>query len=51
MRDGQVLTSRGPGTAMDFALALIEVLTNRATRDKVESGLLRPAAHKVRDAQ
>ena len=48
--DGQVLTSRGPGTAMDFALALIEVLTERATRNKVESGLLRPAAHTVGDA-
>jgi protein deglycase len=45
VRDGQVLTSRGPGTAMDFALALIEVLANRATRDQVESGLVRPAAH------
>lgn len=50
VRDGQVLTSRGPGTAMDFALALIEVLTNRATRDKVESALVRPATHSVRDA-
>lgn len=51
MRDDQVLTSHGPGTAMDLALALIEALTDRATRDKVESGLVRPAAHKVRDAQ
>lgn len=50
VRDGRVLTSRGPGAAMDFALALIEVLTDRATRDKVESGLVRPAAHTVRDA-
>lgn len=50
VRDGTVLTSRGPGTAMDFALALIEVLTNQATRDKVESGLVRPATHTVRDA-
>ena len=45
VRDGQVLTSRGPGTAMDFALALIEVLADRATRNHVESGLMRPAAH------
>lgn len=45
VRDGQVLTSKGPGTAMDFALALIEVLTDRATRDQVESGLQRPATH------
>lgn len=45
VRDGQVLTSRGPGTAMDFALALIEVLCDRATRDKVETDLVRPANH------
>lgn len=47
VRDGQVLTSQGPGTAMDFALSLIEVLTDRATRDQVESGLQRPAAHLI----
>lgn len=41
VRDGQVLTSRGPGTAMDFALALIEALAGRATRDQVEAGLVR----------
>ena len=45
VRDGQVLTSRGPGTAMDFALALIEVLADRATRNQVESGLVRPMSH------
>ncbi len=45
VRDGQVLTSRGPGTAMDFALTLIEVLTDRATRSQVETGLVRPATH------
>jgi len=41
VHDGTVLTSRGPGTAMDFALALIEALAGRATRDKVEAGLVR----------
>jgi 4-methyl-5(b-hydroxyethyl)-thiazole monophosphate biosynthesis len=41
VRDGQVLTARGPGTAMDFALARIEVLAGRATRDQVEAGLVR----------
>ncbi len=39
--DGQIITSRGPGTAMDFALTLIETLTDSATRDRVESGLVR----------
>jgi 4-methyl-5(b-hydroxyethyl)-thiazole monophosphate biosynthesis len=43
--DGLIFTSRGPGTAMDFALALIEVLADRATRNRVESGLVRPATH------
>lgn len=41
VRDGNVLTSRGPGTAMDFALMLIETLAGRALRDKVEAGLMR----------
>lgn len=40
--DGKVLTSRGPGTAMDFALALVETLTGKAKRDEVEAGLVRP---------
>jgi len=43
VRDGQVITSRGPGTAMDFALVLIEALADRTARDQVEAGLLRPA--------
>jgi 4-methyl-5(b-hydroxyethyl)-thiazole monophosphate biosynthesis len=42
--DGTVVTSRGPGTAMDFALALIERLAGRARRDDVETKLLRPGA-------
>jgi 4-methyl-5(b-hydroxyethyl)-thiazole monophosphate biosynthesis len=42
VRDGKVLTSRGPGTAMDFALTLIEVLAGVAQRQKVEAGLVRP---------
>ena len=41
VRDGKVITSRGPGTAMDFALELIELLVDRATRDEVETGLVR----------
>lgn len=42
VQDGKVITSRGPGTAMDFALHLIEVLAGKARRDEVESGLVRP---------
>jgi len=41
VQDGMVVTSRGPGTAMDFALTLIENLTDRKTRDTVEAGLVR----------
>ena len=40
--DGGIITSRGPGTAMDFALQLIELLMDRETRDKVEATLQRP---------
>ncbi len=39
--DGRIITSRGPGTAMDFALTLIETLSGEAKRREVESGLLR----------
>ena len=39
--DGMVVTSRGPGTAMDFALTLVELLAGRAKRDQVEAGLVR----------
>jgi len=42
--DGTVVTSRGPGTAMDFALTLIEQLLGRSARDKVEEPLQRPNA-------
>jgi 4-methyl-5(b-hydroxyethyl)-thiazole monophosphate biosynthesis len=39
--DGTIVTSRGPGTAMDFALQLIELLLGRESRDRVERGLVR----------
>ncbi|NQY27267.1 MAG: DJ-1/PfpI family protein [Piscirickettsiaceae bacterium] len=41
--DGEILTSKGPGTAMDFALAIIEYLTDHTTRHTVEIELVRPA--------
>lgn len=39
--DGKIITSRGPGTAMDFALTLIELLEGKTIREKVENGLVR----------
>ena len=39
--DGQVLTSRGPGTVMDFALAIVEYLKDADTRNSVEASLVR----------
>ena len=42
VEDGNVITSRGPGTAMDFALTLIERLVGKAKRDEVEAALQRP---------
>jgi len=41
VQDGHVITSRGPGTAMDFSLDLIEALAGKARRDEVEAGLVR----------
>lgn len=40
-QDGRVITGRGPGTAMDFALALIAALCGEETRAQVERGLVR----------
>lgn len=44
--DGRIITSRGPGTAMDFTLTLIELLAGKDKRNQVEAGLHRPAAHR-----
>lgn len=41
--DGKVVTSRGPGTAMDFTLELIEILLGQKVRDAVETPLQRPS--------
>lgn len=40
--DGNIITSRGPGTAMDFALRLVELLLGKTVRDNVEKPLQRP---------
>jgi 4-methyl-5(b-hydroxyethyl)-thiazole monophosphate biosynthesis len=41
VEDGRIITSRGPGTAMDFALTLVERLAGHAKRQEVEAGLQR----------
>ncbi|MDD4928655.1 MAG: DJ-1/PfpI family protein [Gallionella sp.] len=41
VEDGRLITSRGPGTAMDFALLLAEHLVGAAKRQAVEAGLVR----------
>jgi 4-methyl-5(b-hydroxyethyl)-thiazole monophosphate biosynthesis len=39
--DGKLVTSRGPGTAIDFALELVELLVGKTKHDEVEAGLVR----------
>ncbi len=46
--DGHLVTSRGPGTAMDFALLLIELLRGESVRERVEAALQRPRYHTIR---
>jgi 4-methyl-5(b-hydroxyethyl)-thiazole monophosphate biosynthesis len=41
VEDGNLITSRGPGTAMDFALTLLERLVGKTKRQEVEAGLVR----------
>jgi 4-methyl-5(b-hydroxyethyl)-thiazole monophosphate biosynthesis len=41
VEDGKIITSRGPGTAMDFALTLVERLAGKNKRQEVEAGLVR----------
>jgi len=40
--DGHIITSKGPGTAMDFSLQLIELLLGKDARVEVEKPLQRP---------
>lgn len=41
VEDGKLITSRSPGTAMDFALTLVERLAGHARRQEVEAALVR----------
>ena len=41
VEDGKFITSRGPGTALDFALVLVERLVGKSKRQEVEAGLQR----------
>ncbi len=38
--DGNVITGRGPGLTLDFALALVEIMAGKAKRDQVAAQLL-----------
>lgn len=38
--DGNIITSRGPGKAMDFALAIVEILLGSKEKDKLEKDLV-----------
>lgn len=38
--DGNIVTGRGPGLTLDFALTLVEIVAGKTKRDEVASGLL-----------
>lgn len=39
-RDGQILTSRGPGTSFEFALAIVEALSSPEVAQQVKAPLV-----------
>lgn len=39
-RDGLILTSRGPGTSFEFALAIVEALNGKDVADQVKAPLV-----------
>ena len=41
VRDGNIITSRGPATALDFALFLVEVLVSKEKAQEVKKGILK----------
>ena len=38
--DGKIITSRGPGTALLFALTIVEILAGKEKRDEVEGPMM-----------
>lgn len=38
--DGKLVTSRGPGTAFEFGLKLVELLVDKKTSDEIKAGML-----------
>ena len=40
VQDGRIVTSRGPGTAMAFALALVAALSGRVAAGRVAAAML-----------
>jgi 4-methyl-5(b-hydroxyethyl)-thiazole monophosphate biosynthesis len=38
--DGRLVTSRGPGTAMEFAMALVQILVGRKKVEEINQGVL-----------
>ena len=38
--DGKIVTSQGPGTAVEFALKIVELLSNRTKADKVRQEIV-----------
>ena len=36
--DGNVITGRGPGTAEEFAMELVKLLTNEETYNSIKKG-------------
>lgn len=40
VKDGNLLTSRGPGTAFEFALEIVEMIRGKETRKELSDGML-----------
>ena len=38
--DGNIITSRGPGTAMEFSLKMVEILFGKGHMEAVNSAIL-----------